>query len=311
MSTTGTHIVLGGNGATGRETLRALRDRGIDALSLGRTPSRDPDTSSVIADLMDSHATEEALHSASVAYLTAGLPYSAGEWETKWLKMLQNTISACLVNDTLLVYLDNISAYGRVRGPMTETSQINPVSRIGQAHATALATLDEAARSRGLVHAVGRSADFYGPGASTSVFNIFSLDKVAAGKMPTWFFDATQPHSLTYTPDIGDALVILGTDPRARGRAWHLPTASPALTGEEYMSITTASAGRHHTMSPLTMRIGGLFNSSARETLKMAYHYTDPYLFDSTKFQTTFAMTPTPYKKGIAATMAVIAGGHT
>ncbi len=71
-----THIVLGGNGVAGRETIRALGDRGFAALSLGRTPSPDPDTSSVIADLVDPRATEEALHGASVAYLTAGLPYS-------------------------------------------------------------------------------------------------------------------------------------------------------------------------------------------------------------------------------------------
>lgn len=204
MSTPSTHIVLGGNGVTGRETLRALRDRGIAAASLGRTPSPDPDTSSVIADLLDAHATEEALDGVSVAYLTVGLPYSARDWETKWLQMLESTVNACLVNDTLLVYLDNISAYGRVRGPMTETSEINPGSRIGHVHTAALTMLDEAARSRGLVHTVGRGADFYGPAAGTSAFNTFVLDKVAAGKEPTWFFDATQPHSMTYTRDIGD-----------------------------------------------------------------------------------------------------------
>ncbi|MDQ2782922.1 MAG: NAD-dependent epimerase/dehydratase family protein [Actinomycetota bacterium] len=311
MSTTRTHIVLGGNGVTGRETLRALRERGVAAVSLGRTPSLDPDTSSVIADLLDSHATEEALHGASVAYLTAGLPYVARDWETAWPKMLENTINACLINDTVLVYLDNPYAYGRVRGPMTETSEINPVSRMGEVRAAALAMLDEAARSHGLVHAIGRSADFYGPGATTSVFNVFVVDKVAAGKKPTWFFDATQPHSMTYTRDIGDALAILGTDPRARGRVWHLPTASPALTGEEYMNITTASTRPNKTMSAITMRIGALFNSSARETLEMAYQYTDPYQFDSSTFETTFAMTPTPYQKGIADTLAMTASVRT
>ncbi len=65
---------------------------------------------------------------------------------------------------------------------------------------------------------MGRRADFYGPGATTSVFNTCVLDKAAAGKTPTWFFAAAQPHSMTYTRDIGDALAILGTDPRARGR---------------------------------------------------------------------------------------------
>lgn len=305
MSTTSTHIVLGGNGVVGRETLRALSDRGITPVSLGRTPSPNPDVRSVIADLLDPNATERALEGADVAYLTAGLAYSGREWEAKWPKMLENTINACVTNDTLLVYLDNPYAYVRTVGLMTEKSEIRPTSRKGGVHAAALGLLDEAARSRGLVHTVGRSADFYGPGANTSVFNAFVLDKVAAGKEPTWFFDATRPHSLTYTPDIGDALVVLGTDPRARGRAWHLPTASPALTGEEYMSIATGSAGAHHTMSALTMRVGALFNRSARETLEMSYEYTEPYRFDSSTFETTFHMTPTPYAEGIADALAV------
>ncbi|MEO9197270.1 MAG: NAD-dependent epimerase/dehydratase family protein, partial [Antricoccus sp.] len=206
MSTTGNHIILGGNGVTGRETHRALRERGITAFSVGRTPSPDLETSSVIADLLDSHATIEALRGASVAYLTAGLKYRARDWEIMWPQMLQNTVNACLANDTILVYLDNPYAFGRVSGPMTEMSEINPISRMGKVRADALEMLDETARSRGLVHIVGRSADFYGPGASTSVFNAYVLDKITAGKKPTWFYDATQLHSMTYTRDIGDAL---------------------------------------------------------------------------------------------------------
>lgn len=68
---------------------------------------------------------------------------------------------------------------------------------------------------------VGRSADFYGPGAGTSVFNTFVLDRLAAGRKGTWLYDADQPHSLTCTPDIGAALVVLGTAAQARGRTWH------------------------------------------------------------------------------------------
>lgn len=211
-------------------------------MSLGRTPSPVPGFQSIIADLLDPGAIQAALQGADVAYFTAGLPYSAHEWETKWPKMLESSINACITHETLLVYLDNPYAYGRTNGLMTEKNQIHPTSRKGKVRAAALGLLDEAARSRGLNHTVGRSADFYGPGATTSVFNTFALEKVAAGKKPTWLFDATQPHSLTYTRDIGDALVVLGTDPRAPGREWHLPTARPALTGEQYMSI--AAGGR-------------------------------------------------------------------
>ena len=116
---------------------------------------------------------------------------------------------------------------------------------------------------------------------------MFVIDRVVAGKPPTWLFDASLPHSMTYTPDIGAALAVLGTDDRARGRTWHLPTA-PALTGEQYLALATGGRLRHRTMSTGTMRFGSLFSSAARETLEMAYQYTAPYEFDSTAFERTF-----------------------
>jgi hypothetical protein len=33
----------------------------------------------------------------------------------------------------------------------------------------------------------------------------------------------------------------------------------------------------------------------------MAYQYTAPYVFDSSAFETTFGIAPTPYRDGIAA----------
>jgi len=199
--------------------------------------------------------------------------------------------------------VDNVYAYGRVDGPMTEDLPARPSSRKGRVRAAALAELERAAAERGLVCTVARSADFYGPGVRTSVFTAFVTDRIAAGKDATWFFDATQPHSLTYVPDIGEALAVLGTDDRGRGRVWHVPT-GPALTGEQYVELAGGPGARCRTMTAATMRIGGLFNAAARETVEMAYQYTAPYVFDSRRFETTFGVAPTPYEDGIAATLS-------
>ena len=97
-------------------------------------------------------------------------------------------------------------------------------------------------RERGLEYTIGRSADFYGPGATTSSFNMMVLDRVAAEQDPTWLIDKDQPHSMTYTPDIGLALATLGTDPRARGQVWHLPTARARTAPMSLMSATNPSS---------------------------------------------------------------------
>ena len=297
MTTVPQHVVLGGNGVVGRETVGALLRRGAATTSVGRRPSSVPGVASVTADLLVPADVSRVLAGAEVAYLTVGLAYSSAVWEQQWPIVVRNAIDAAIANGTQLVYFDNVYSYGLVDGAMTEQSPISPDSRKGRVRAAALATLNAAAE-RGLSFTVARSADFYGPGATTSVFNGFALARIAAGKPGTWLFDADQPHSMTYTADIGDALAILGTE-RAGG-VWHVPTA-PALTGREYLRL--AGSAEAKVMSRTTMRIGSLFNSAARESLEMSYQNTSPYLFDSSAFEMAFSARPTPIADGIAASL--------
>ncbi len=293
-----THVVLGGNGTIGRETVRALIAHGHTPRSVGRRPSTEPGAEGWQADLLDPTDTARALRGADVAYFVPGLAYSSRVWARQWPVLLGNAIDAALDNDTRLIYLDNVYVYGLASAGMTEDTPIAPASKKGRVRAAALRLLD-AAQSRGLHVTIARSADFYGPNAVTSVFNTFALDKIAAGKPPVWLFDADQPHSLTYTPDIGRGLAVLGTAETGSGSIWHLPTA-PAMTGREYLRLATGDGARTSVMSSGTMRIGALVNGAARETLEMSYQYTAPYIFDSSKFTDTFAITPTPIGDGVA-----------
>lgn len=303
------HVVLG-SGVTGREVVAALRRRGLPVTCVTRSGTAPRNTAArhVVADLRDPAAAHTALADAEVAYLTVGLPYRSRVWEQQWPTLLRNVMRACVDRGTRLVFLDNVYAYGEVTGAMTEATPLSPRSRKGRLRAQLIELIDEAKRTDGLQVSIGRSADFYGPGATTSAFNNFVVNAVADGKRPTWFVDATQPHALSYTPDIGEALAVLGTDPRGRTGIWHLPTA-PALTGSELMALASGSA-EHKTTSLGILRFGGLFSSDARETAEMAYQYAKPYRFDSTRFERTFGFMPTPHTEGIAASLAAARGAR-
>lgn len=296
------HVVLGGNGVIGRETLHALLARGLSAASVGRRPAAVTGARSVVADLLVRADAARALRGAEVAYLAAGLAYSARVWAEQWPVIVRNTADAALEHGIRLVYLDNVYAYGRVDTPMTESTPIRPSSAKGRVRAAALDLLNEAA-ARGLSVSIGRSADFYGPGAATSVFNVFGLDRIAAGRAGTWLFDDGQPHSLSYTPDIGRALAVLGTADAARGRVWHLPTAPP-LTGRQYLQLAAGAGAPTSVMGAGALRAGAIFSRAARETLEMGYQYTAPYVFDSTAFETAFGVGATPAAHGIATSLA-------
>lgn len=121
-SCTPAHVVLGGHGAVGRQTLRALLAAGHVPASVGRRPGPGAVAGvvPVTADLLDPADARRALRGAAVAYLVAGLPYSSRTWEQQWPVLVRTTAEAALENGTHLVHLDNVHAYGRTDGPMTE-----------------------------------------------------------------------------------------------------------------------------------------------------------------------------------------------
>lgn len=292
------HTIIGANGVVGRETVSALLQRGESVTAVGRSASTMSGVTSVIADASDAASLHRALKGADVAYLTIGLEYSAKVWARDWPVIMANTIAACIANSARLVFLDNVYAYGKVEGPMTESSPIAPSSAKGRIRA---GLLEQLAAASDLDYTVARAADFYGPGATTSVFNSMAIDNVAAGKSPVWMLDSTQPHSLTYTPDVGEALALLGTSTPPRGSVWHVPTA-PALTGAQYLALVGGNKPPK-TMSALTLKIGGIFIPAARESLELTYQYTAPYHFDSSAFEKEYSVSPTPYDAGIALSL--------
>jgi nucleoside-diphosphate-sugar epimerase len=56
-------------------------------------------------------------------------------------------------------------------------------------------------------------------------------------------------------------------------------------------------------ISPLMMRLAGLFIPVARASVEMMYEFTEPFLVNSRKFQETFKLNPTPVIDGIKNTV--------
>jgi hypothetical protein len=52
------------------------------------------------------------------------------------------------------------------------------------------------------------------------------------------------------------------------------------------------------------MRLVGLFNAGARESVEMLYQFTAPFIVDSSRFERTFLAAATPLSTGIERTVA-------
>jgi nucleoside-diphosphate-sugar epimerase len=300
--------ILGAGGVIGRE-LRAALAGGADRVRLvSRTPRPvGGGEEYVAADLLDGSATDRAVAGSEVAYLVAGLRYSAAVWEREWPRIMSNVIAACSRHGTRLVFFDNVYAYGRVDGVMTEATPFNPCSRKGENRAVIATMLLEAMAAGHVTGMIVRAADFYGPGASQSFPHAMVFARLRAGKRPQWIGNPKAVHSFTYTPDAGRAVAVLGRTPDAYGQTWHLPTSDEPITGETFIRTACDVAGRACRIQVAPrwlLRAAGLVNPVLRENDEMMYQFEHDYRFDSGRIRSAWDLTPTPYRDGIAETMS-------
>jgi nucleoside-diphosphate-sugar epimerase len=156
----------------------------------------------------------------TVAYLVAGLKYDHKVCEEQWPTVMRNTIEACKRHDSALVFFDNVYAYGRADGVMTEDTPYNPRSRKGEVRARIATMLMDEAKRGELSVMIVRAADFYGPDASLSLTHATVTERLKARKTPRWIGHAKAVHSFTYTPDAGRTVAALGNTATAYGQVW-------------------------------------------------------------------------------------------
>lgn len=253
-------------------------------------------------DLTNAMEVDKAVKGCEVAYLTVGLPYKTKVWKEQWPLIMKNVIAACKKHKTKLVFFDNIYMYHPNKlSPMTEETEIAPISKKGKVRAEIAQMVLDEIKSGKLEALIARAADFYGPAITNSVFNEVVFKNLKAGKKANWFCSVNKLHSFTFTPDAAKATALLGNTKTAYNQVWHLPTVEP-LTGKEWIERVANELRvepKTQVVSKLIIRLIGLFNSIMKEFVEMLYQWDRDYNFDSSKFETVFKIKPTPVNDAI------------
>jgi hypothetical protein len=97
---------------------------------------------------------------------------------------MRNTINACRQKGTALVCFDNVYAYGRVEGVMTEEAPYHPCSRKGEVRARIATMLIEEVKRGELRGIIAPSADLYDPGAGLSLTHATVTQRLKSNKTP-------------------------------------------------------------------------------------------------------------------------------
>jgi nucleoside-diphosphate-sugar epimerase len=307
------HVIFG-TGPVGMAILDELAKQGQRVRMVnrsGKTSEPLPSGVEVMAgNVADPAFASHAAAGASVIYNALNPAYS--QWVALFAALQAGAIAAAAANHAKLVVMDNLYMYGDPQGqPMSEERPHQAHTKKGQLRAAMARDLLAAHHAGRVQVVVGRAADFIGPRVWVSALGGDLVIKPAVqGKAAQVVGDIDTPHSYTYMPDIGRALVALAADERAFGQVWHLPT-PPAVSTRRMLELIYAAAGhplKVQVAPKWLLRLVGLFNPDAREVVEMVYEFEQPFLIDDRKFRHHFGWGATDLETVIGETVGWFQG---
>jgi nucleoside-diphosphate-sugar epimerase len=302
----GLHVVFG-TGQVGLALAGRLAGLGIEvrAVSRRRPVALADGVDWRAADATDLDAAADAAKGASAVYQCLNAPYT--RWPDLFPPLQRGALAAAERAGALLVTLENVYAYGPTGGkPMTEDLPLAATTSKGQTRAAMTTELLTAAAAGRVRIAIGRASDFFGAGATESTLGERVFGNAVAGKRADFIGNPDLPHTYSYVPDIAAGLATLGTDERAAGQVWHLP-GPETVTTQALLDLVAAEAGHPvavRNVPALVLRVMGLVSPLMRGLAEMAYEFEEPFILDTTKFESAFGTAATPLATAITDTVA-------
>lgn len=299
--------VLGATGGIGAAIVSELTDRGHHVIAASRSVEQAKLPTGAVAcptDLHDTQAARAACEGSEVVVMAAQVPYS--RWQQELPALVDAAVDAAEHAQARLVMVDNLYAYGAPGTPISETTPESATTVKGRLRASIGQRLLNAHREGRVRVTIGRFSDYYGPGGGNSLAHGVAFDRAHAGKAPRLYLAGDVPHVFAYLPDTARAFATLIEHPEADGKVWVLPAAE-AITQRELFTMIARERGITRPLgmiSPLMLRLVGLFNPDLREARELAEQFERPWLTDSSAFESAFgAFTATPHADAVAATL--------
>jgi nucleoside-diphosphate-sugar epimerase len=301
------HVVFG-SGQVGSALAAHLTGQGlaVRVVSRHRPPTLAGGTDWRAADVADPEAAADVAKGAAVIYQCLNAPYT--KWPERFPPLQRGVLAAAERTGALLVSLENLYGYGPTGGrPMTEDLPLAATGAKGRVRAAMTAELLAAADAGRARIAIGRASDFFGPGVTEgSTLGERVFGNALAGRSADFIGNPGLPHTYSYVPDIAAGLATLGTEPRAVGEVWHLPGPATGTT-RALLGLVAAEVGHPvgiRSLPKLAVRGLGLFNPMLRELAETYYQFGEPFVMDTSKYETAFGTAGTPLATAIGATVA-------
>jgi nucleoside-diphosphate-sugar epimerase len=292
-----THVVVG-TGATGSATARRLAEAGHRVIAISRSgggPAA-PGIELVAADAADRQVLVELTAEATAIYNCANPQYH--QWSTAWPPLAASLLAAAEINDAVLVTLSNLYGYANPTEPMKATDPLNPSSIKGGIRAKMWHNALAAHRAGRVRVTEARASDFIGSGVGSSGhMGDRVAPRVLAGKSVSLLGRVDVDHSWTAIDDVARTMVTIGSDERAWGRAWHVPTVEPKTQREmvhRMCALADVEPVKVKTVPSVALTALGLFVPVMRELKEILYQFEAPFVIDAEETTNTFGLKPAP-----------------
>src|SRR6516225_8240538 len=278
------HLVIGA-GVIGGRVAQLLAQRGEQVSVVSRSGSGPANVTRVAADAREAETMTRLASGATVIYNCVNPPYH--RWPADWPPIAASVLSAAEHSGAVLVTLSNLYGYGPgaygPSHPMTEDTPLAATGRKGRVRAQVWQDA-LAAHQAGRVRATEvRAADFVGPGAESALGERI-VRRVRRGKSVSVLGRADRLHTWSFTEDVAQMLVVAGTDPRAWGQAWHVPSNEPRSQRQAISDMGAAAGTGQVRVSavPSAVLAGmGLAWPLMRELRETEYQFREDFVMDS------------------------------
>lgn len=312
----GLHVVVGA-GPVGSGVARLLAAGGSRVRVITRSgagPAGLP-AELIAADAADAAAIARLTEGAAAIYNCANPPYH--RWPELWPPIAAALLGAAGRNGAVLVTISNLYGYGPApaaqgtagydaASPMTEDTPLAAAGRKGAVRAQMWRDALDAHRA-GLARVTEvRASDYVGAGAS-SVLGGRVIPNVLRGRPVSVLGRLDRPHTWTWTGDVAALAVAAGADPRAWGRAWHVPSGPPRTQREAIGDLARVAGVAAVPVRPVPaalIRAAGMFSPMMRELAETRYQFAEDFVMDSSAARHAFGLEPAPWDEVLAETLS-------
>ncbi|MWC29706.1 NAD-dependent epimerase/dehydratase family protein [Paenibacillus sp. MMS18-CY102] len=304
------HVIMGA-GAVGTAIARELLQRGEANVRLVSRSGSLPEGSGLPAhvavakgDLSDPHFAIQACKGASVVYHCAQPGYT--KWPKEFPALTSAIMEGAMAVDAKLVVADNLYMYGQVDGPMKETLPNRAAGPKGRTRAAMASKLLQDHHEGKIRVAIGRAADFYGPGVLQSWMGERVFKFALQGKPVEALGNCDMPHTYTYIGDFARGLITLGQEDRALGEAWHIPSANTLATRQllQVMFEELGAVRKVRSFSRTGVNLLALAMPIMKEFKEIMYEFEQPFIMDHSKFMAVFPEHQvTPHREAMRQTL--------